>query len=113
MLVIWNLTSWPPGLNSHAASLAEHHKVVNFEATGFTIPHGRRMYDDHRGHIGVPPSPVAGVIPEAADHRRSMAKQRLCRSNTGRWFRHFFALWILTMHFSIGPTVCHVCCLVP
>ena len=46
------------------------------------------------------------MILEGADHRRSMAKQHPAL------VRSIFAPWILAVHFSIGPTVCYVCCVI-
>ena len=44
---------------------------------------------------------------EGDGHRQLMAKQHQALVPS------IFAPWILTVHFSIGSTVCYVCCLIP
>ena len=60
----------------------------------------------------------ARVVLEGDDHLRFMAKQHLRPSNTRQWLLQFsiapsiFAPWILVVNFSIGLSVCYVCCVI-
>ena len=51
----------------------------------------------------------ARVMPEGADHRRSMPVPKQHQALVPS----MFAPWIVAVHFSIGPAVCYVCCLMP
>ena len=60
-----------------------------------------------------PPAPLSklhrlpGEMPDGDNHHRFMSKQHWALVPS------IFAPWILAVHFSVGPTVCYVCCLIP